>query len=155
MLFATAIIAFAVPARAGAENRPSMETCIAYAEAEAALWPALEEHDAAMKEDKFIMERIKAAIKMKGEELIVAKMKEDEPALREGLTHLAELVAETDQLMARVKERMAGVKEIETELNMEFLSIYRERGGVQSSVESIMVKLAKRDRAMCRVLYGI
>ena len=33
LLFATAIIAFAVPARAGEENRPSMEACIAYAEA--------------------------------------------------------------------------------------------------------------------------
>ena len=146
LLFATAIIAFAVPARAGAENHPSTEACIAYAEADAAYDAASNKADAtrsaAMKEAGVVRQAALNAAMNKAEAARKAAWNEAYAAYG----------AAFDKAEAAYNAAMkeAGVVRLGA-----YTSIYKEDGGKQSSMVSITIKLVLHSRATCRYLYGI
>ena len=147
LLFVAVVFAFAVPVPSAAESHPSIEACIAYAEVDAA-------YDAVRKEAQAAF---LAAIK----KAKAAYIKKEAQAAWEGTQAARDAVrkeAEAARNAARKKAQAANDatrKEAELARDKAYLSVYKEDGGKQSSLESLMSQLLNRDRTICRELYGI
>lgn len=178
LLIATTIIAFAAPARAVAESHPSIEACIAYAEADAAYDAANQEANAAYHAAEQEAYAAYNAATNKAEAAFDAAKKEARAAYNAAKQsdeaarfrrYGAIKRARADRKAAKQSAKAAynaveqeakaprddAMNKAQIALNTAYVSIYKEDGGKQSSVESVMVQLVDHDRAQCQQLYGI